>query len=146
MGPAPDRAEAVTRRLFEEVINHGRLDLIDELVAEDAVEHEALPISTGELRSDLRAWLTALRSAFPDYHVDLEDVIVQGDKVVVRERITGRNLGPFLGIPPTGRPICVDGIDIVMVSGGRVVEHWGLTDSQAMVRQLGLPARDPLTR
>lgn len=138
MRPEPDRAEAVTRRLFEDVMNHGRLDLIDELIAEDAIDHETLPISTGELRSDLRAWLTELRSAFPDYHVELEDVIVEGDKVVARERITGTNLGPLLGIPPTGRPICIDGIDIVVVSAGRIVEHWGISDGQTMARQLGL--------
>lgn len=137
MRSAPDRAEAVTRRLFEDVMNHGRLDLIGELIAEDAVDHETLPISTGELRSDLRAWLTQLRSAFPDYHVELEDVIVDGNKVVARERITGTNLGPLLGLPPTGRPICIDGVDIVVVAEGRIVEHWGITDGQTMVRQLG---------
>jgi len=138
MGPALDRPEAVTRRFFEEVFNHGRLDLIDELIAEDAVEHEPLPISTGEMRTDIRAWLTELRRAFPDYHVQIEDVIVEGDKVVARERITGTHVGPLLGIPPTGRPICVDGIDILRVDDGRIVEHWGLADGQTMVRQLGL--------
>jgi len=138
MGPALDLTEAVTRRLFEEVFNHGRLDLIDELIAEDAVEHEPLPISTGEMRTDLRAWLTELRRAFPDYHVEIEELIVDGDKAVARERITGTNAGPLLGIPPTGRPICIDGIDILRVDGGRVVEHWGLADGQTMARQLGL--------
>ena len=140
MEPASDLAGSVTRRLFEEVFNHGRLDLIDELIAEDAIEHEALPISTGEMRTDLRAWLTELRHAFPDYHVELEDLIVEGDKAVARERITGTHVGPLLGIPPTGRPICIDGIDILRVDEGRVVEHWGLADGQAMVRQLGLAA------
>ncbi len=140
MEPALDRAEKVTRRLFEEVFNHGRLDLIDELIAEDAVEHEQLPISSGEMRTDLRAWLTELRRAFPDYHVELADVIVEGDKVVARERITGTNVGPLLGIPPTGRRICIEGYDIVRVDAGRIVEHWGLTDGWTMVRQLGLAA------
>jgi steroid delta-isomerase-like uncharacterized protein len=138
MGPAPDRAEVVTRRLFGEVFNHGRLDLIDELVAEDAVEHEELPISTGEMRVDLRLWLTELRRAFPDYHVELQDLIVEGDTVVARERITGTNVGPLLGIPPTGRPICIEGIDIMRVDRGRVVEHWGIANGEAMSRQLGL--------
>ena len=127
-------------RLFEEVINRGQLDLIDELVAEDAVEHEALPISTGEMRTDLRAWISELRRAFPDYHIDLEDLIVEGDTVVARERVTGTNSGPLLGIPPTGRRFCIDAIDIVRVDAGRVVEHWGLSDGTTMVRQLGLAA------
>ncbi|HEX5949766.1 MAG TPA: ester cyclase, partial [Actinomycetota bacterium] len=118
-GPA-----SVARRLLEEVLNHGRLDLIEDLVAEDAVEHEALPISTGEMRSDLRAWLTELRSAFPDYHVQIEDVVAEGEKVVIRERITGTNLGALLGMPPTGRSISIDGFDMVRVHGGRIVEHW----------------------
>lgn len=138
MGAASERAETVARRLLEEVLNEGRLDLIDELVAEDAVEHEPLPISTGEMRSDLRAWLTALRSAFPDYHVQIEDVVSQGDKVAIRERITGTNLGSLLGMPPTGRSISVDGFDLVQVRDGKIVQHWGLTDGWAMAHQLGL--------
>lgn len=138
MDPALEQARTVTRRLFEEVFNHGRLDLIDELVAPDAQEHEALPISTGEMRTDLRAWLGALLQAFPDYHVEVEDVIGEGDKVVVRERITGTHTGPLLGMPPTGRPICIEAIDILRVSDGVVVEHWGIADGTTMVRQLGL--------
>lgn len=140
MGSSPDQSKAVTQRLFEEVFNHGRLDVIDELVAEDALEHEALPISTGEMRTDLRAWITELRRAFPDYHIEIEDLIVEGDRVVARERITGTNSGPLLGIPPTGRRFCIDAIDIVRVDDGRIVEHWGLSDGTTMVRQLGLAA------
>jgi steroid delta-isomerase-like uncharacterized protein len=132
-----DDARTLTRRLVEEVVNRGRLDLIDELVAEDAIDHEELPIASGEMRTDLRMWLTELRRAFPDYHVEVQDLIVEGDKAVARERITGTNLGPLMGIAPTGRPICISGIDIVRVQDGRIVERWGLTDFQAMSRQLG---------
>lgn len=134
-GPA-----SVARRLLEEVLNHGRLDLIEELVAEDAVEHEPLPIATGEMRNDLRTWLTELRSAFPDYHVHIEDVVTEGEKVAIRERITGTNLGSLLGVPPTGRPMSIDGFDLLRVHDGRIVEHWGLTDGWAMAHQLGLAA------
>lgn len=140
MEGASEAPESVARRLLEEVLNRGRLDLIEDLVAEDAVEHEPLPISTGEMRSDLRAWLTELRSAFPDYHVRIEDVVTEGEKVAIRERITGTNLGPLLGMPPTGRPISIDGFDLVRVHGGRIVEHWGLTDGWAMAHQLGVAA------
>lgn len=140
MGSRPDEAKTVTERLFQEVFNHGRLDLIDELVAEDAVEHEALPISTGEMRMDLRAWISELRRAFPDYHIEVEELIGEGDKVVALERITGTNSGPLLGIPPTGRRFCIDAIDVMRVDDGKVVEHWGISDSTTMVRQLGLAA------
>jgi steroid delta-isomerase-like uncharacterized protein len=140
VGSVPDEAKAVTQRLFQEVFNHGRLDLIDELVAEDAIEHEALPISTGEMRIDLRAWITELRRAFPDYHIEVEQLIGEGDRVVALERVTGTNSGPLLGIPPTGRTFCIDAIDVVRVDGGKVVEHWGLSDGTTMVRQLGLAA------
>lgn len=129
---------AVVRRLFDEVMNAGRLELIDELMAEDAVEHEALPISTGELRRDFRAWVSELRKAFPDYHVQVEDVIAEGDRVATRERITGTNLGPLLGMPPTGRRMDIAGFDVVRVVDGRIVEHWGLADSWTMGRQLGI--------
>jgi len=138
MDPVPEQARAIARRFIEEVFNRGRLDVIDELVAGDAVEHESLPIATGEMRTDLRTWLTELRAAFPDYHVELDDVIAEGDRVATRGRITGTNTGSFLGMPPTGRPICVDAIDIIRIEDGCIVEHWGIADGQAMARQLGL--------
>jgi steroid delta-isomerase-like uncharacterized protein len=137
MDQIPERARPIIR-LVEEVFNDGHLDLIDELIARDAVEHEALPIATGELRTDLRMWLAELRGAFPDYHVEVQDVIVEGDKAVVRERITGTNSGTLMGIPPTGRPICIEAIDIVRIDHGAIVEHWGIADSATMLRQLGL--------
>jgi hypothetical protein len=133
-----EQARSITRRLFEEAFNGGRLEAIDELVAPDAVEHESLPIATGEMRTDLRAWLTALRQAFPDYHVELEDVIAEGDRIVVRQCITGTNTGPLLGMPATGRRVCIEAIDILRIADGVVVEHWGIADGTTMVRQLGL--------
>lgn len=135
---APERARSISRRFIEEVFNHGRLDLIEDLVAEDAVEHEELPITTGEMRTDLRTWVAELRRAFPDYRIVLEDLIVEGDKVAMRERITGTHDGPFMGIPPTGRRIDVEAFDIVRIADDRVVEHWGISDGTTMVRQLGL--------
>lgn len=138
MDPVPEQVRAIARRFIEEVFNQGRLDVIDELVAGDAVEHESLPIATGEMRTDLRTWLAELRTAFPDYHLELDDVIAEGDRVATRGRITGTNTGSLLGMPPTGRPICVDAIDIIRIEDGRIVEHWGIADGQAMARQLGL--------
>lgn len=139
MGSSPTAPEVVARRLLEEVVSHGRLDLIDELVAERAVWHQRLPISTGETRGDLRAWITELRRAFPDLRVEVEEVTVEGERVAARVRITGTHLGPLLGIPPTGRPICVEGVEILRVRDGRIVEQWGITDLQTLARQLGLP-------
>lgn len=138
MDRVPEQTSAIARRFIEEVFNQGRLDVIDELVAGDAVEHESLPIATGEMRTDLRTWLAELRAAFPDYHLELDDVIAEGDRVATRGRITGTNTGSLLGMPPTGRSICVDAIDIIRIEDGRIVEHWGITDGQAMARQLGL--------
>lgn len=138
MDRVPEQTRAIACRFIEEVFNQGRLDVIDELVAGDAVEHESLPIATGEMRTDLRTWLAEFRAAFPDYHLELDDVIAEGDRVATRGRITGTNTGSLLGMPPTGRPICVDAIDIMRIEDGRIVEHWGITDGQAMVRQLGL--------
>ncbi len=139
MGSSPTAPGVVARRLLEEVVGHGRLDLIDELVAERAVWHQRLPISTGEVRGDLRAWITELRRAFPDLRVEIEEITVEGERAAARVRITGTHLGPLLGVPPTGRPICIEGVEILRVREGRIVEQWGIADVRALARQLGLP-------
>ncbi|HVX28857.1 MAG TPA: ester cyclase, partial [Nitrolancea sp.] len=96
----------VTR--FEEAMSSGDWDLIsrtiDELVAPDALIRTPLPIeATGaEL---LKAVFGRLHRAFPDLHIAIEDVIAEGDKVVIRNTVTGTHQGEYMGLPPTGRSI-----------------------------------------
>jgi predicted ester cyclase len=77
-------------------------------------------------------------SAFPDMRMEPQDVISDGDKVAVRVRVTGTNEGEFMGMPATGKSVDVQLIDILrLADDGLVHEHWGVTDTLALMQQLG---------
>jgi predicted ester cyclase len=126
------------RRFIEEGFNQRNLSVIDEAIAPDFVEHEELPPGIAPGREGVRQFFGTLISAFPDFKFTIDDVIAQGDKVVVRSTWTGTQQGEFLGIPPTGRGISFGVIDIVRIAGGQAVEHWGQMDSMRMMQQLGV--------
>jgi steroid delta-isomerase-like uncharacterized protein len=125
------------QRFYDEAINGKKLELIDEMVAADLVEHEELPIAASG-REGVKQFFSLLQTAFPDFRMNVEDIIVEGDKGVVRATLTGTHRGEFMGIPATGKGVSVTVIDIVRLSEGRVAEHWGVTDSAAMMEQLGV--------
>ena len=82
------------------------------------------------------------RAAFPDLRMEVEDVLVSGDKAIARVRATGTHRGEFIGMPASGRSFDVQVIDIMRFGDDGVVhEHWGLFDSLGMMQQLGaIPA------
>ena len=80
----------------------------------------------------------ALLPAIPDMRLDIEDVVAEGEKVLVRLRIRGTQQGELLGIPPTGRALDVAVLDLFQIRDGRLVEHWALLDNLGMLRQLGV--------
>jgi steroid delta-isomerase-like uncharacterized protein len=125
---------AIARRFYD-AINAGRLEIIDEVVAEDFVEHEEVPGLAGG-REGLRQFFGMIRTAFPDFSMTMEDMVAEGDKVFVRATMKGTQKGEFMGIPPSGKQMAVPVADLVRLEGGRVVEHWGITDTGTMMRQL----------
>jgi predicted ester cyclase len=79
-----------------------------------------------------------LLRAFPDLHVTVEDVIAEGDKVVVRNTVAGTHQGEYMGRPPTGVSVMYNEIFIVRFAGGRIAEIWGVADVFSQMRQLGV--------
>jgi predicted ester cyclase len=77
-----------------------------------------------------------MRSAFSEFTMTIEDILAEGDRVVVRAKMPGTHQGDFMGIPVTGRQIDVAFADFLRFEGGKVVEHWGVTDTGAMMEQL----------
>ncbi|MCZ7526463.1 MAG: ester cyclase [Acidimicrobiia bacterium] len=133
----PTDHEALVRRFYDEVMTNGDLDVLDELIHDEFVEHEEMPgMPTG--KEAPRAFMATLREAFPDLHAAVEDVIQEGDKVVVRARMSGTHRGEFMGIPPTGSKFDVQVIDIIQIRDDKAIAHWGVTDSMTMMQQLGL--------
>jgi steroid delta-isomerase-like uncharacterized protein len=130
--------KAMFRRLMEEVVNKGNLDIVDELVAADVIEHEELLPGVPQNREGVKQFFTVFRSAFPDLQITIEDMIAEGDKVVVRSAMSGTHQGEFMGIPATGNKVAFGVIDIVRVADGKVAEHWGQTDAMGMMQQLGV--------
>jgi len=133
-----EQNKALFRRLMEEVFDRGNISLIDELFAPDFVEHEELPPGIAAGSEGVKQLSTMFRSAFPDFKATIDDMIAEGDKVVVRGTWSGTHKGEFMGIAPTGKRVSFGVIDIVRIAGGKFVEHWGQMDNMGLMQQLGL--------
>jgi predicted ester cyclase len=121
-----EQNKAVVRRLVEEVLNAGRMEEIDELYAPALV-------------ADARAWISPFRASFPDVHMEIIDLIAEGEKVVGWFTCSGTHLGDWLGHAPTGRRFeRVDEVSIYQIRDGRIVETRGIEDNLSRLKQLGL--------
>jgi steroid delta-isomerase-like uncharacterized protein len=128
--------EATMRRLYDS-INAGDIAAFDAVLAADFVEHEETP-GLAPTREGVKEFFSMYVAAFPDLRMEPEDVLVSGDKVVARVRATGTHQGAFLDMPPTGKKIDVQLIDIIRFGeDGLAREHWGVFDAMAMMQQLG---------
>jgi steroid delta-isomerase-like uncharacterized protein len=127
----------VVLRHHDEIWSRGNVDAIEELYAPDFVgHHPGAPDWIG--RDGVREMVGRVRRAFPDFTESVEDVVVDGDKVVTRFTASGTHLGPLGDTPPTGRSIRVAEMAICRVVGGQIAEKWGVVDRLSMFEQLGL--------
>jgi steroid delta-isomerase-like uncharacterized protein len=129
--------KAIVRRGYE-AINQNNLDALDEVVAPDITDHDPAPGQAPGLEG-VKQWFSSMHTAFPDFRMNVEDMIAEGDKVVARVRLSGTHQGEFMGIAPTGNRVTIKGIDILRVNAdGKIVEHWGNFDDLGMMQQLGV--------
>jgi steroid delta-isomerase-like uncharacterized protein len=133
-----EQNKATFRQMVEEVFNGRNISMIDELLAPDFVEREELPPGMPRDREGVKMLTAMLHSAFPDFKATINDIIAEGDKVVVRMTWSGTHKGEFMGIPPTGKSVSFGVMDIVRFDGGKGVEHWGIIDNMLMMQQLGV--------
>jgi len=129
--------QTVVRRLLDEGFSRGNLDVCDELVAGHVEEHQSFGPDHPDGPEGVKAVIRSLRRACSDFRIEIEDLVVDGDMVWCRNVGTGTNDGPFMGNPPTGRPLRVDVFDVVRVRDGKIVEHWGVPDRLGAMMQLG---------
>jgi len=127
----------VVERFVEEMINQGRFEVADEIVALDFVELDPLP-GQKQGREGLKEVIAMMRAAFPDIHWVTEETVEQGEKVVSRFTWTGTHRGAFLGIPATGKSVSVKGVVIDRVVGGKMTDSRILMDSLGLMYQLGV--------
>jgi predicted ester cyclase len=141
MSTAQRTSNKETVRRFVDAINTDDLELIgqviDELVAPDAVIRTPLPLEATGAQLAKEVW-TMLLHAYPDLHITIEDVIEEGDKVVFRNTVTGTHGGEHMGLPPTGKSVTYNEIFIVRFAHGRIVDTWGVVDVLSQMKQLGV--------
>ena len=130
--------KALARRVLEEMFNKGNMDVADELLATDYVDHDPAMPEDIHGPEGFKQYVSGYRSAFSDLHLEIEDQIAEGDKVVTRWTGTGTHDGELSGIPPTGKRVTLPGMEIVRISGGKLVEGWEGYDSMNLMRQLGV--------
>jgi predicted ester cyclase len=131
-----EQNKAILRQAYD-AINRNDLDALDEMVASDITDHDPAP-GQGPGLEGVKDYFSSLHAAFPGFRMDVEDMIAEGDKVVARVTGSGgTHQGEFMGIAPTGNRVTFRGIDILRVTDGKVVEHWGRFDDLGFLQQLG---------
>lgn len=132
----------VIQTFIEDVLNQGRFERANDLVKEDFVELDPLP---GQVqgREGLKAILHMLRSAFPDMHWIVKEMVAEGEKVVTRFVWTGTHRGAFLGVPATGRSVEVKGVVIDRLENARMADSRILMDTMGLMQQLGVIPAPP---
>ena len=129
---------AATMRSTYELINAGDIARFGDLVADDFVEHQG-GVGFPTTKEGALDFFRALLTSFPDFRMNVEDLIADGDKTVARVRVTGTHQGQFMGVPPTGTGVEVELVDIMRFDGaGLVCEHWGVADMLWLMQQLGV--------
>jgi steroid delta-isomerase-like uncharacterized protein len=124
-------------RRFEELFNEKQVDRADEFVAPDYIDHGALPGQAPGLDGAKQKWAMYI-AAIPDLRVPIEDMVAEGDKVVVRWTAEGTQRGELLGIPPAGKRLRFSGISIYRLAEGKVAEVWEQFDRLGLMQQLGV--------
>ena len=123
-----EQNKLLVRRLVEEAVNPGNMDVLEE-------------VANGEFAVAARRWVRPFRGSFPDFRMEIVDLVADRDKVAAHFRCSGTHLGEWMGHPPTGRRFDnVDEIYIFRVTGGKLTSAFGVEDNMRRMRQLGLTA------
>jgi steroid delta-isomerase-like uncharacterized protein len=132
--------DAVTlgNRFFEDILGKGDWNAADEIIADDIVMHH--PANPGPVtgREAVQGMLSAFRAGFPDLQMTVEETFGSGDKAAVRWRMQGTHTAELFGIPPSNKAVSVNGISIVRVAGGKIVEDWVSEDTMGLMQQIGV--------
>ena len=128
--------KSIVRRFFEVGPSMGDLSAAKELLAPGFVLHVPLPCSPGVQGID--EVVSACRSAFENLNVTVEDMIAEEDRVAARFTARGIHNGPFMGLPPTGKPITMTGMEIFRLENGKIAELWGEANLLGLMQQLGI--------
>jgi steroid delta-isomerase-like uncharacterized protein len=139
-----DHAKTLSQRVFKEILNEGRLEVADEIVARNYRLHSPSRPEPFEGPDGFKQFVADLRHGFPDLEIVVDQVIAEGDLVSTRSHVTGTHLGRYRGIPPTGRKIAQTQLHMFRVADGRIQEAWHEIDGLGIMQQLKIfPAGNP---
>jgi steroid delta-isomerase-like uncharacterized protein len=129
--------KALAREMYESMVPGQDVDaMVDRYMAEDFVEHEAIP-GMGNTRDTPRQMFAMVFAAFPDFRIVIHDMLQDGDKVASRVTFSGTHQGDFMGIPASGNRVEWDVIDIMQFRDDQAVAHWGVMDMAGAMAQMG---------
>jgi steroid delta-isomerase-like uncharacterized protein len=132
----PEQNKDVVRRFVDEVFIQGNKDAVDELVADDFAAH-TWPSQSGDAKADLKAAIDRVGKGLDDPSFTIDALIAEGDAVAARLTTSATQVGPFMGLPPSGKRYTIEEIHWFRLRDGKVVEHWHQMDQMGLMKQLG---------
>ena len=133
-----EQNKAIVRRIYKEYLDELDPAAADELLADDVVLHAVRAFGEGYGRDEIKEGFSAFLSGFADRHTEVEDLIVEGERVVARHTHHLKHVNEVYGIAPTGKQLSVWGIDIFRFENGKIAEWWIIDDNLGMMEQLGV--------
>lgn len=137
MSEATTDNERIARKVPEDIATQGNLDILEEVFAEDAVEHGPF-LQDAQGIEEIRTQLERFRGAFPDFSATVEDAVTEGDTVAMRVTLRGTHEGEFMGIEPTNKSFEVGNMVFTRIEDGKIAERWVQPDTLGMMQQLGI--------
>ena len=129
---------AILRRYYEEVVNQGNLDVVDEVIAAGYVSHHNDPAHLPPGPAGVKAFVSITRTGFPDLHLGVDQIFAEGDQAASMWTMEGTHTGEWFGTPATGKHARWSGIVITRFDGGKIAEDWYNFDQVALLQQLGI--------
>jgi steroid delta-isomerase-like uncharacterized protein len=129
--------KAVVRRWLEEVLSQGKVEVLDEICADDYVEYDPAYPGGHLRREELKQAIPVYRSAYPDLRFVIEDMIAEADNVAVYWTMTGTHLGSFRGMPPSGKSVEADGMTLVRLRNGKSIQARSCWDATGLRQRIG---------
>jgi len=130
-----EQNKTLARRWFEDLFSRGDLDATNEILSADFVDHLTHEDERGH--EELKLYVSIYRTAFPDIQDTVEDIVAEGDKVVVRWTSRGTQQGEFMGVAPTGRHVTFTGMRLFRIAENKIAESWVNIDERGLQEQLG---------
>ena len=133
-----EKNKTIVRRYYEDLWNRWNLEAANDLISPELKFRGSLGITVRGIEG-FQGYVSTIRSAFPDFHNWVEDLVAEGDKVVARLTYTGTHQGEMFGLAPTGRTITYTGIAVFRISGDKIVEGWVMGDRWGLFQQINGP-------